>query len=126
MRSGSVDGMAFAVFNSKWTLPIACMLRGRIVRFSALRSEHGAISQKMLSSSLKRLEQQGLVERRHYPSIPPRVEYNLTEVGEELIDRLLPLGVLITGARIRAGADHPKQSPKITTCGELCSSDQRP
>ena len=109
MRSDGVDAMAFAVFSSKWAFPVACMLRGRIMRFSALRSEHGAISQKMLSSSLKLLEQQGLVERRHYPSIPPRVEYNLTEIGEELIARLLPLGMLIAEARTRAGADHPQK-----------------
>ncbi len=94
---------AFAVFASKWTLPIAYSLRGRVVRFGVLRVERSDISQKMLSSSLKLLERHGLVERRCYPVIPPRVEYSLTDVGEEVLERLAPLGLLIAGARDRVG-----------------------
>lgn len=116
MSTGQIDLEAFAVFTSKWTLPIAYALRGRVVRFGVLRAEQPDISQKMLSSCLKLLERQGLVERRHYPVIPPRVEYNLTREGEELVDGLAPLATLVAGARSRAGADarrfdeHPARS----------------
>ena len=105
MSAASIDPGTFAVFASKWTLPVASALRGRVVRFGVLRSEHSDISQKMLSNSLKLLERQGLVERQHYPVIPPRVEYRLTEAGEQLLERLEPLGLLIAGARESVEAD---------------------
>ena len=105
MSATGMDLETFAVFASKWTLPIAYALRGRVVRFGVLRAEQRFVSQKMLSSSLKLLERQGLVERRCYNVIPPRVEYNLTREGEELIERLAPLGLLIDKARDRVGAN---------------------
>ena len=103
-KLANTDHPPLALFGSKWTLQVACILRGRIVRFGALQREHGVISQKVLSASLKLLEQRGLVERRHYPCIPPRVEYNLTEIGEDLVEAILPLGALIAKAQIRANA----------------------
>ena len=103
----------FAVFASKWTLPVAYALRGRVVRFGVLRAEQGDISQKMLSSSLKLLERQGLVERRCYNVIPPRVEYSLTDEGEELIERLSPLGLLIARARRRVAPMGLHPSAKV-------------
>lgn len=114
MSSTSIEPGTFAVFASKWTLPVASALRGRVVRFSVLRSERRDISQKMLSNSLKLLERQGLVQRRHYPVIPPGVEYRLTEAGEQLLERLEPLGLLIAGARERIEADgHQNANSKV-------------
>ncbi len=55
------------------------------VRFNALRRYLGAITFKTLSATLKELERDGLVSRREYPQVPPRVEYSLTERGASLI-----------------------------------------
>ena len=80
------------------------MLRGRTVRFGELRRENGRISQKMLSESLKLLEHHGLVERRQYPTIPPRVEYNLSQSGEQVVALFVPLAEVATEARNQAAA----------------------
>ena len=103
MSVSAIELRTFDLFASKWTVPVACALRGRVVRFGVLRAEQREISQKMLSSSLKLLERQGLVERRHYPVIPPRVEYRLTVAGEEVIARLIPLAALIAQAAVERG-----------------------
>ena len=56
-----------------------------VVRFNELRKYIGTITFKTLSATLKQLEADGLVERREYPQIPPKVEYRLTERGKSLI-----------------------------------------
>lgn len=55
-----------------------------VVRFNELKKYIGSISYKMLSSTLKELESDGLVLRKAYPQIPPKVEYSLSEKGESL------------------------------------------
>lgn len=114
----AIEPGTFAVFASKWTLPVACALRGRVVRFSALRAEQRDISQKMLSSSLKLLERQGLVERRHYPVIPPRVEYRLTEVGEDVVQQLIPLAAVISRAAMDRAIDEARVAEQAHHSGE--------
>ena len=61
------------------------------VRFNELRRRIGDISQKMLSSNLKALERDGLVDRTVTPTVPPQVSYELTDLGHEL---LVPVNVL--------------------------------
>ena len=61
------------------------------LRWSELRREVEGISEKMLASTLRTLEADGLVAREAFPTIPPRVEYRLTTRGRELTDRLEPL-----------------------------------
>ena len=56
-----------------------------VVRFNEMKKYIGKISYKTLSSTLKALEADGLVRRREYPQIPPKVEYSLTERGRTLI-----------------------------------------
>lgn len=56
-----------------------------IVRFNEIKKYIGAISYKTLSATLKELERDGLVHRKEYPQIPPKVEYSLTERGKTLI-----------------------------------------
>ena len=68
----------------KWDLVVVASLKSGTMRFNALRSEIGGISQKMLTSTLRELERDGFVSRTQYPSIPPRVEYALTDLGHEL------------------------------------------
>ena len=55
------------------------------VRFNEMRRYLGGIADKTLSANLKELERDGLVSRREYPQIPPRVEYRLTDLGASLM-----------------------------------------
>ncbi|TYR30477.1 helix-turn-helix transcriptional regulator [Mesorhizobium microcysteis] len=68
----------------KWTVLVVEHLSEGPMRFNELRRLIGNISQKMLTTTLRGLERDGLVTRTVYPTIPPRVDYELTELGREL------------------------------------------
>ena len=69
----------------KWTLLVIEALDGEgELRFSRLQKRVGGVSQKMLTKTLRQLERDGLVTRRVYPTVPPRVDYRLTSLGESL------------------------------------------
>lgn len=72
----------------KWTVLIVGALESKTKRFGELRREIGGVSQKMLTQTLRGLEMDGLVARKIYASVPPRVEYSLTELGRTLISVL--------------------------------------
>ena len=61
------------------------LMEFQIVRFNEMQKYIGSITYKTLSSTLKQLEADGLVNRKEYPQIPPKVEYSLTEKGKSLI-----------------------------------------
>lgn len=65
-----------------------CLMEFQPVRFNEMRRYLGRISDKTLSQNLKELEADGLIERREYPRIPPKVEYRLTERGASLMEVL--------------------------------------
>ena len=69
----------------KWSVLVVNYLGNRTLRFSELRRLIGGISQKMLTTTLRNLERDGFVTRTVYPTVPPRVDYELTELGEELL-----------------------------------------
>lgn len=69
----------------RWTLLIVATLHGRRLRFGELRRHIPGISQRMLSLSLRHLERDGLVTRTAHAEVPPRVEYELTPMGQSLI-----------------------------------------
>ena len=69
------------MLGNKWTLLIVPALRNGPMRFGELRRLLDGITQKSLTESLRRLERDGLVTRTQYPTIPPRVEYALTDLG---------------------------------------------
>lgn len=72
--------------SDKWSLLILSTLsRNGVMRYKELNAAIPDISQKMLSSTLKRLEEDKLVNRKMYGEIPPRVEYSLTQTGKELM-----------------------------------------
>lgn len=79
----------------KWTLYIIATLKDGPVRFNELRRRIDGISQRMLTINLRGLERDGLVNRTLFPTIPPRVDYELTEVGRTL---LAPVMGLVTWA----------------------------
>lgn len=74
-----------ARISDKWTLLVVRVLGRGPCRFNALRREVGEISQKMLASTLRDLEENGFVSRTVTPVTPPQVEYELTELGREFL-----------------------------------------
>ena len=81
---------------SKWGVLVLVALAERSLRWGELRRGVEGISEKMLAQTLKLLEQDGFVLREAQPTIPPRVDYSLTPLGEELAAQLLPLVSWIT------------------------------
>ncbi|MEY2571542.1 MAG: hypothetical protein QOE63_1892 [Acidimicrobiaceae bacterium] len=75
----------------KWSLLVVELLGEGTRRFSELRREIDGISQRMLTLTLRRLERDGLVQRTVYPVVPPRVDYELTDLGATLLDAVAPL-----------------------------------
>ncbi|MWB98933.1 transcriptional regulator [Agromyces sp. MMS17-SY077] len=75
----------------KWGVLVLLSLSDRTHRWGELRREVQGISEKMLAQTLRVLEADGLVHREAYPEIPPRVEYSLTPLGRDLMERMLPL-----------------------------------
>jgi DNA-binding HxlR family transcriptional regulator len=73
------------IISGKWTLLILRDLSEGINRFSGLERSLVGISPKTLSERLKQLEKSGIVTRKSYAEVPPRVEYTLTEMGLDLI-----------------------------------------
>lgn len=73
-----------ALIGSKWKLLIIRNLRARPWRFNELRHDLAGISQKVLTDSLRSLEEDGIVTRTVYPEVPPRVEYALSELGDSM------------------------------------------
>ncbi|GAC1662256.1 MAG: helix-turn-helix domain-containing protein [Ktedonobacteraceae bacterium] len=77
-----------AVIADKWTMITIYTLAQGTRRFGELQRDVGGISQKMLTQTLRKLENNGLVERTVYPVIPPRVEYSLTPLGTTFLEAL--------------------------------------
>lgn len=80
----------------KWSVLVVSLLAGGPLRFSQLRRSIGDISQRMLTLTLRNLERDGLVTRTVTPSIPPRVDYELTKLGLTLLE---PITTLATWAQ---------------------------
>ncbi len=73
-----------SLLSDKWTVPVLWRLslaEDHRLRFSALRKEVGEITQRMLTLTLRNLERDGFIVRHYFPEVPPRVEYELTEIG---------------------------------------------
>jgi DNA-binding HxlR family transcriptional regulator len=76
----------------KWSMLVMVTLYANdMLRFGDIQKTIGDISQRMLTVTLRSLEADGLVSRRIYPEIPPRVEYRLTERGESLLPHIRAL-----------------------------------
>jgi DNA-binding HxlR family transcriptional regulator len=78
----------------KWsTLVVLLLGDSGVMRFNGIAQAIGDISQKMLTATLRNLEADGLVSRKMYQEIPPRVEYELTELGRSLVPLIRALEV---------------------------------
>lgn len=75
-----------AALSDKWVTLVVCALGERDHRYSELSARLAGVSQKMLTQTLRSLERDGLVDRAVTPSVPPRVDYSLTDLGRSLLD----------------------------------------
>jgi DNA-binding HxlR family transcriptional regulator len=73
------------LIGGKWKALILWHLSKRTLRFSELRKEVPQVTQKMLTQQLRDLEENGLINRKIYPQVPPKVEYSLSGLGESLM-----------------------------------------
>ncbi|MEV6770671.1 helix-turn-helix domain-containing protein [Nocardia sp. NPDC051030] len=83
--------VAIDVVGGKWKLHLMWVLGEGPQRFGEIRRLLTGVSEKVLAENLRQLEASGVVHREIYPEIPPRVEYSLTPLGEELNVALRPL-----------------------------------
>jgi DNA-binding HxlR family transcriptional regulator len=103
----------------KWTVLVINLLSDGPRRFSEIKRLIGGISQKVLTATLRELEMDGFVTRTVTPSIPPRVDYELTELGRDLQGPLAVMGKWaidnrprVLEARGRYFAEHPDAMPQ--------------
>ncbi|MEE4000314.1 helix-turn-helix domain-containing protein [Tenacibaculum sp. FZY0031] len=82
---------ATKVISGKWKLFIISRLVEKPLRYGQIKTACETISEKMLTSQLKELEADGIIVRKIYAEVPPRVEYSLTPFGNDLVNALAPL-----------------------------------
>jgi DNA-binding HxlR family transcriptional regulator len=108
----------------KWSVLIIVLLGNGPKRFNEIKRTVGGISQRMLTLTLRALERDGLVKRTQFPTIPPRVDYELTELGQSLWEAVKPLGEWAQGhvqhiTRARAAFDEKINSePTVPATAE--------
>jgi DNA-binding HxlR family transcriptional regulator len=102
-RCESISRM-LARISDKWTMLVVRVLGRGPCRFNALRREVGDISQKVLASTLRDLEENGFVSRTVTPVTPPQVEYALTDLGREFLEPVQAFAewVVANSARMEA------------------------
>jgi DNA-binding HxlR family transcriptional regulator len=88
---GGRSRRALELIADKWAVLVLYALSPGTMRHNRLHGEIEGISQKMLTKTLRRLERDGLVGRKVYPVVPPKVEYSLTPLGQSLIGILAGL-----------------------------------
>lgn len=104
--SNTSFGYTLSLIGGKWKMIILyCLSDGEPVRFNELQRIIGGITFKTLSTQLKELEADGLVLRKEYPQIPPKVEYSLSEKGLSLIPVLETMCLW--------GSEHMPSPPKL-------------
>ena len=99
---GCPMGACMALLGGTWTPNVIWSLSGGPRRFGELRRDIGGISPKMLAARLKGLEEKGVVTREVAPTSPPSVEYQLSELGRELIPVINT--IVRVGTRLRNAA----------------------
>lgn len=110
----------------KWTVLVVSYLGNGAMRFNELRRTISGISQKMLTATLRGLERDGFVTRTVFPTIPPRVEYELTDLGRELLVPVRALGAWavenherVIAARNRFDAAHGAMEEPFRLAGHM-------
>lgn len=83
----------FQLIGDKWTMIVVVALRDGSMRFSELRRAIPGVSQRMLTLALRSLERDGIISRKVTPSVPPRVDYELTALGRAFGERVLQISM---------------------------------
>lgn len=109
---------AFEVVTSKWASLALLALGEGSYRFNALRRRVQGVSEKMLSQTLQALERDGMVTRDVVTTIPPRVEYALTPLGEGVAQKLRALADLLEGAAAEGALGQAAVEPGEKESGE--------
>jgi len=101
-------GDVLARVGDKWSVLVVTRLGKGPLRFNQLRREIGGISQRMLTLTLRGLERDGLITRTVFPTIPPRVDYELTPLGRDLLSPVSALGAwaIRNQAKIARAREH--------------------
>ena len=117
-------GEMLSRLGDKWTVLVIIMLSGGPQRFSDLKRMVVGISQRMLTLTLRALERDGLVERTVHPTVPPRVEYALTDLGRSFGEPIRALGGWvftnhdqIQKSRANFDARHARDNTKLVKLG---------
>ena len=106
----------FRLLEGRWKLVILFHLfGGQVQRFSDLEKLIPGISQKMLAQQLRQLEADGIVKRRQYPQVPPKVEYRMTEWGQALCPAL---DSLLKWSEEKQGSEEDVTRKNIDRVGE--------
>ena len=106
----------FRLLEGRWKLVILFHLfGGQVQRFSDLEKLIPGISQKMLAQQLRQLEADGIVERKQYPQVPPKVEYRMTEWGQALCPAL---DSLLKWSEEKQGSEEDVTRKNIDRVGE--------
>ncbi|MDB2415022.1 helix-turn-helix transcriptional regulator [Rickettsiales bacterium] len=77
-------GTAITIIGGKWKIPVLYNLRDETLRFNQLQKALPQVTQKMLTQQLRELERDGLISRKIYAQVPPRVEYTITPLAKKL------------------------------------------
>lgn len=77
--------LSLDIIGGKWKMPILWRLKDKVWRYGELNKSLGKITHKMLTQQLRELEADGLINRKVYEVIPPKVEYSITNKGESVI-----------------------------------------
>jgi DNA-binding HxlR family transcriptional regulator len=96
----AVSGV-LARIGDKWTVLIVALLGDGPKRFSEIKRMVGGISQRMLTLTLRGLERDGLVTRTVFPTVPPRIDYELTDLGRSLWEPVEALGAWARANQVR-------------------------
>ncbi len=94
-----------ASVGDKWTIMVVGALSKGSLRYNEIQRRVSGISQRMLTLTLKRLEMDGIVTRTLFPSVPPRVDYELTELGQTLRGALVPLHLWAAKNKVTIGSN---------------------
>jgi DNA-binding HxlR family transcriptional regulator len=75
---------AIAIIGGKWKIPVLYNLREKTLRFSEIKKALPQVTQKMLTQQLRELERDGMITRKVYAQVPPKVEYTITPIAKKL------------------------------------------
>ena len=107
-----------ATIGDKWTIMVVGTLSKGPLRYNEIERRVGGISQRMLTLTLKRLETDGIVTRTLFPSVPPRVDYELTQLGQTLRGALVPLHLWAAQNKETIAVNRMNAAAKGKTAGE--------